>query len=372
MRSLNEARQTCERFHPGLIARLARLPLAEREAVGSPVFEDFRACGGPGLLVPVEYGGPAAGPLEAVRVQRALGSLSPSLAVATVMHHFTVAMLFKLAESADRLTEGQLKILGTVAGDGLLLASGWAEGRTGQNILNPAVRAVPVDGGYRVTGSKKPCSLSRSMDVLTASAGVIDADGGTRLALLLIPAESPGIRVKRFWSTPVLAAAQSDEVILEDVFVPAELAIGSAPQDADRLDDLQTAGFTWFELLTTSAYTGAASALVEQVLDAGRGSESERNALVVRLEAAVALAEGAARALAAGVAGDEAVSAVLVARYACQDLLTATADAAVELLGGMAFISSGDGAYLASAIRALAFHPPSRAGAAADLNCYLA
>ncbi|WP_331733355.1 acyl-CoA dehydrogenase family protein [Streptomyces sp. NBC_01276] len=373
MRSLTTARGICEQFHAGLLDALEDLPLSTREGEDSPVLELYRKHGGPGLLVPAAYGGAAAGPLEAVRVQRALAAASPSLGVATVMHHFTVAMLFRLAEATGRLTPAQLKLLSAVAPDGLLLASGWAEGRTDQNILAPSVVAERLPGGgYRVNGSKKPCSLSGSMDVLTASVQVTHDDGRSGLALMLIPASSPGIGTRPFWATPVLAASQSHEVRLTDVVVPEDLVIHSTPEDADRLDDLQTAGFTWFELLATSSYVGAASALVAQVLAGKRGTPAERAQLAVRLDAAVSLVEGAARSLEDGTEGDEAVAAVLTARYATQDLLAQTVDQAVEMLGGMAYIRSGDVAYLASAVRALAFHPPSRASVAAELAEYFA
>jgi alkylation response protein AidB-like acyl-CoA dehydrogenase len=90
------------------------------------------------------------------------------------------------------------------------------------------------------------------------------------------------------------------------------------------------------------------------------------------MEAAVNLVEGAARALADGMDGDEAVAAVLVARYASQDLLTDVVGAAVEMLGGMAFIRSPEVAYLGSAVHALAFHPPSRASVATQVADYFA
>ncbi|RST05473.1 acyl-CoA dehydrogenase [Streptomyces sp. WAC07149] len=372
MRSLTTARGVCEQFHAGLLDALEELPLTAREGADSPVLELYRKHGGPGLLVPAAYGGAAAGPLEAVRVQRAIASLSPSLGVATTMHHFTVAMLFRLAEATGRLTPAQLKLMSAVAPDGLLLASGWAEGRTDQNILAPSVVAERTPGGYRVNGSKKPCSLSGSMDVLTASVQVTEEDGRSALALMLIPASSPGVTTRPFWGTPVLAASQSHEVRLTDVEVPEDLVIHSTPEDADRLDDLQTAGFTWFELLATSSYVGAASALVAQVLAGGRGSAPERAQLALRMDAAVSLVEGAARSLEDGTGGDEAVAGVLTARYATQDLLSQTVDQAVEMLGGMAYIRSGDVAYLASAVRALAFHPPSRASVAAELAEYFA
>lgn len=372
MRSLTTARGICEQFHAGLLDALEDLPLSIREGADSPVLELYRKHGGPGLLVPAAYGGAAAGPLEAVRVQRAIAAASPSLGVATVMHHFTVAMLFRLAEATGRLTPAQLKLMTAVASDGLLLASGWAEGRTDQNILAPSVVAERIPGGYRVNGSKKPCSLSGSMDVLTASVQVTQEDGRSGLALMLIPASSPGIETRPFWATPVLAASQSHEVRLTDVVVPEDLVIHSTPEDADRLDDLQTAGFTWFELLATSSYVGAASALVAQVLEGNRGTAAERAQLAIRLDAAVSLVEGAARSLEDGTEGDEAVAAVLTARYATQDLLAQTVDQAVEMLGGMAYIRSGDVAYLSSAVRALAFHPPSRASVAAELAEYFA
>jgi alkylation response protein AidB-like acyl-CoA dehydrogenase len=90
------------------------------------------------------------------------------------------------------------------------------------------------------------------------------------------------------------------------------------------------------------------------------------------IEAAVGLLEGVARATDAGLSGDEGVAAVLVARYTVQKILAETTDLAVELLGGMAFIRSSDVDYLSSAVRALAFHPPSRSAAAEPLLDYFA
>lgn len=370
LRSLRDAREVCEKYHPGLAAALEKTPLAKRESAKSSVVETYRKHGGPGLLVPAEFSGPAATALDAARVQRAVGSLSPSLAVASVMHHFTVAMLFSLAGTAERLTPEQVKMLSAIATDGLLLASGWAEGSTDQNILLPSVVAERDGDGYVVNGSKKPCSLSKSMNILTASVSITDEQGRPSLALLLIPADSPGITVEPFWVNPVLAAAQSHEVKLTDVRVPAELVISSTPEDLHRLDDLQTAGFTWFELLTTASYVGAASALVDLVYRHERATPAARAALATRLEAANGLVEGTAKAIDDGLAGDDSVAAVLVTRYATQDLLARVVDDAAEILGGLAFMRSFDIAYLSSAVRALAFHPPSRASVAEQLDEY--
>jgi alkylation response protein AidB-like acyl-CoA dehydrogenase len=369
MRSLDEARSVCERYHPGLCEALAQIPLLERESHGSPVIEVFRKFGGPSLLVPEEHGGHGVDPLSAVRIMRAMSSYSPSLGAGVTMHHFTVAMLFALASSTGRLTPAQVGLLKRIAPENLLVASGWAEGKPDKNILIPTATATATAGGYLVNGGKKPCSLAGSMDLLTASVA-IPTDGEPALALLLIPAHSPGVDVHRFWMSDVLAGAESDEVRLTDVFVPHELVIATTPDDPGRLDDLQTAGFAWFEMLATSVYVGAVSGLVETALARGRGTVTDRANALVQLEAAAGLVEGAARALADGVGGDELVAAVMVARFAAQQLLNSSSDLAAELLGGIAFLQSSEIGYLVSAARPLAYHPPSRTATAQPLVDY--
>ncbi|MFE0044540.1 acyl-CoA dehydrogenase family protein [Streptomyces albireticuli] len=370
MRSLDLAREVCERYHPGLLKALAGVPYAERERPGGPVIGMFRAHGGVGMLVPAAFGGHGADAVQAVAVQRALGALSPSLAAAVTMHHFTAAMLYSLAGRGGRLTSAQLAVLHEVVPKRQLMASGWAEGRTQANILTPSVTARPVEGGFVLTGAKKPCSLSASMDWLTASVAVPGPDGRAELALALVPAGSEGMEVRPFWGSDLLAGAESDEVVLQDVFVPRELVVRTTATDPGRLDDLQSAGFVWFELLISAGYTGAAGALVEAVVDGERGTAGERARLALRLEAALAVLEGAARAVREGLAGEAAVAAVLVARYAVQEALPAVAAQALELLGGLDFIRAPGHARMAGVVRALAFHPPSWAGAAEPLLRY--
>src|SRR6266545_7977660 len=183
MEFLGKERATLEELLPGLDKALAEVALAVLEKPGGPAIRAFREAGGPGLLVPAEHAGLGADPVQAVRVQRAIGARCPSLAVATTMHHFSVATLVE----TSRLSTGfEWALLEGIAEQGLLVASGFAEGRPGQGILAPTVQAMRVDGGYLVNGSKKPCSLSASMDLLTASVALPRPDGGTELAVLLL------------------------------------------------------------------------------------------------------------------------------------------------------------------------------------------
>ncbi|MER6468063.1 acyl-CoA dehydrogenase family protein [Streptomyces collinus] len=371
MRSLDAARTVCERFHPGLLKELEQIPYTERERPGSPVIDLFRIHGGVGLLIPEAYGGHGAAPLEALRVQLALGAVSPSLVAAVSMHHFTAAMLYSLAVKSGRLTGAQTELLHRIVPEQQVMASGWAEGRTAQNILKPAVTARPVEGGFLLSGSKKPCSLSRSMSLLTASIAIHGEEGGEpELALALVPADAPGLSVHDFWGNDLLAGAESEEVRLEDVFVPADMVVRAGDDDPTRLDDLQSAGFVWFEMLISAGYAGSAAALVEQVVERKRGSVEERAALAVDMEAALALLEGVARGTGAEPGDEESVVRVLVARYAVQNALPDIVGRALELLGGLEFINNPASAKVAAATRALAFHPPSRIAASEPLLAY--
>jgi alkylation response protein AidB-like acyl-CoA dehydrogenase len=371
MRFLERERHTVAKLLPGLDEFLAGIPLAELERPGNPGIAEFRRSGGAGLLVPEQHGGAGAGALEALRVQRAIGARSPSLAVATTMHHFSMASLVVLAETGGG-TGLEWMLMEGLAKAKKLLASGFAEGRPGSSILEPTMSAVAAEGGVRVTGVKRPCSLAASMDLLTASVSVPRLDGtGEQLAVVLIPADAPGLRVSPFWGTFALAGTESEQVNVNNVFVPEELVVRTEPVAGGLLDELQVAGFLWFELLMCGSYLGAASAVVERVLGDERVPAAERVRLVTDLEAAMAALENIARRMPVEQRDQQLLGDALLVRYAVQDAIARVLPRALELLGGMAFIGSSDLGYLAATVNALGFHPPSRTRMAEPLAAFL-
>lgn len=364
-RLLLKERETLEEYLPGLDETLSGAPLLELERPGNGGIEAFREAGGAALLIPREYSGSGASPLEAMRVQCALGSRSPSLAIATTMHHFSVATLVEIASGEARL-EGLL--LEAIAQQRLLVASGFAEGKSSGGILAPTMRARRTADGYVVNGSKKPCSLSNSMDLLTASASLPeDPDNEAGFAVLMIPATSPGLQRRPFWGNQILAGAESDEVTLREVAVPDNLVF--RVDDPSKLDPMQSRGFFWFELLITASYVGVAGALVERVIETRRGLPAERTLLVSELEGALAALEGLVWMT--DHPSDEGLARMLFVRYGVQRALERASTQAMELLGGMSFVNSFETSYLFAATRGLAFHPPSRSGVSQALIDYL-
>jgi alkylation response protein AidB-like acyl-CoA dehydrogenase len=368
MNFLKRERTTLEQFLPSLDAKLSEIPLTEIERPGNPGLEMLRELEGTALLIPTEHGGKGATPVEAIQIHRAVATRSPSLAIAMTMHNFSVATLVEYLFYGDYTVE----LLQQVSGGQLLVASGFAEGRPGTSILDPLMKATPRDGGgYLINGSKKPCSLSNSMHILTASVAV-PANGGNgnhRRAVAVVPADAEGIARKPFWKGTVLTGAESDEVALTDVQISDEQIF--FPEVEEGLDAVEAGGFLWFELIVSASYLGVASALVERVLAAGKGDAAERAQLATEVEGAMGALEGVARWMQTGDRGESILTHALFVRFAVQQAIERAAARAAELLGGMAFIASPDVAYMLAASRALAFHPPSRLSVAPALDAYL-
>ncbi len=351
---LGRERSVLDAHLPGLDAALAELPLPALEAKDGPAIEMFRDAGGPALLVPAALGGLDATPADAICVQRALGARAPSLAVATTMHHFSIAGMLEVMRAGGG---AEWTVLEDVAREHKLLASGFAEGIHHQGAFSPTMRARRDNGRVFISGQKKPCSLSRSMDILTVSV-TIETDGNDEFAVAIVPADAPGIEVVPFWEAAVLCGTQSDAVVLSDVAVEPDMIIQAGGGPRPEFGGAQVASCIWFELLITAAYLGIASAVVQRMLEHSSGDSGVRAAAVADLEAAMAGLDSVARRVITG--ERDLLPTTLACRYACQDAINRAVAIAVEQLGGLAFIANSDVSYLATASRALAFHPPSR------------
>ncbi|MFE3986079.1 acyl-CoA dehydrogenase family protein [Nocardia tengchongensis] len=367
-------RALVEQYLSGLDKVLADAELSELEQRGGPALDLFRQAGGPALLIPVAHGGLGATPLEAVRIQRAIAGRSPSLAVGVMMHHLSVATFVEFLTANCEPDAFEWALLKMVAAEQMYVASASAEGKSGQSVLAPTMIARRDGDKFIVNGRKKPCSLSKSMTWLTASVlieGDEQYDGCVGMAI--ITADSAGLEVRPFWTSEVLAGAESDEVVLQDVEVSEQLIVFTDQRPGTQMDDVQMRGWTWFEVLAAASYIGVAGALVERVVEAGRGSAVEVGLLHVRLESAMAAVENLARQMDdTSSTAEQRLAQSLIVRFAAQDTVMAVAAEAAALVGGLRFIQDQTVGYLLQAVRAMAFHPPSRDRALTAVSQYMA
>ncbi|WP_225726919.1 MULTISPECIES: acyl-CoA dehydrogenase family protein [unclassified Nocardia] len=361
--SLIAARETAERLLPGLLDELIASAETISERDEHSLIPLWVRHEGPRLVAPRELGGLGASAVDAVRVMIAIGATTPALGAAITMHYLSVATLAVFADHAGESEREQIRQLILARA---VVASGFSEGRPGGSIFHPTMRATKCEGGYLLTGRKAPCSLSDSMDVLTAS---VELDSGER-AVALVPAKSENMTVRPFWRAHTLRGAESNMLELDGTFCPESLVVPSLLDDPTGATEML--GYQWFGLLILGTYLGAAYALLDYAL-AKDGAIDPKG--VVPMAGFLPAVENALLGLAAELDAKEvtadAAAELLALREAfdeCIDLLVGKVKFAA---GGITYMRNPDIGYLAEVCTVHRFHPPSMRDSGANLVAWL-
>jgi alkylation response protein AidB-like acyl-CoA dehydrogenase len=365
MRLLELERAVLERHAPGLDQTLADIGIGTLEQAPSPGLSIFRDHRAGRLLVPKEFGGLGASALEALRFQIALASRAPSMALATTMHQYKIAALGQLIKGGRDLSA----TMKAICQNDWLVASGGSEGEPGRTLYTPSMTARDADdgNGILVTGTKKPCSLTWSMDLLSVMLrSSPDSRYGGELLHVLVDPNHPSVQRERFWTNPILAAAENDAVTLNDTPVAPEhiFPIGST----DDAKPFALAAFGWFELLACGAYMGVVGAMLERMLQEDKGSKLRRAEISIQHDTLLAALEFMAVKLDGGELDSELLSRIFRIRYFAEKAIPQMAALCLEAIGGLTFGRSAEVGYLALASRVLYFHPPSMASMADNLS----
>lgn len=346
------ALEVLERYLPNAAGELASHPMEVLESPGNPGIGIFKDARGAGMLVPDDYGGGGASAREAVQIQYALGSLAPSTAVGLTMHQFTVATLVEMMRETGGL---EALVLESIATENLLVASAFAEGKPGGNVLDPTMTLVADGPSYRLSGVKKPCSLSASMDMITASVKM--PDPSEQFAVALLGATDDGVRTERFWNSPILAGAETEALVFDNVLIPEAGLTYVAP--SSELDRVQVRGYVWFELCIAAAYLGIAGGFVE-ALPEPRTDAAGLVTMAAELGSALAMLDSVAARLDDGEGEPGLLGECLIARYSVERAIQRGTDLAMELLGVEQLSQRPELVLVFTASRALPYHPPSR------------
>jgi alkylation response protein AidB-like acyl-CoA dehydrogenase len=365
---LKEERNTAFELIPHMATFLESASLLELERGESARLADvFRTLGQPGLAIAKALGGGGVSALQLAQLHTWVGAHCPSLAVMMTMHHHTVAGMM----AASQFFPDIQGLLSAVVQGNLLVASGFAEGRAHADILASTMAVEKTVGGYLVNGSKKPCTMTHHFDVITFGVNYVDPQGQTHLGIGAGFAGDPGIERKKFWSVPHLQAADSHQVIFNNLMVPESMMHFSKTVD-DQLDDAQHGTgnhlfAVWFQLLASASYLGMASALASRALSLRKGSQDDRAMLIIELQGATMALRGLAASIDEGRFMRPDLARAQATRFSVQEAISRISTRAFEMMGGIAFMSSEDVAYLLVATRVLAFHPTSKAASGAFL-----
>jgi acyl-CoA dehydrogenase len=183
-------------------------------------FELLRSSGFLAIAVPEELGGRGATVREVAMAQRQLAKHCGSTALASSMHqHVTLFTAWRYRRGLP----GAEATLKRIAGEHIVLVS-----TGGADFTRPRGEAVPVEGGYRVTGRKVFASQVPVGDVFSTMF-VLDDDGTKTVLNMAVPVKSEGVTVLDNWDTLGMRGTGSHDVEIVDVFVPEERVLARRP-----------------------------------------------------------------------------------------------------------------------------------------------
>lgn len=126
----------------------------------------------------------------------------------------------------------QAKYLPPIRNGQAIWCQGFSEPSAGSDLAALRTQAVPVEGGYSVTGQKVWTSYAGKADNCFLLARVPPSDGGpagkAAIVILLVDMRSSGIQVKQI--PALLGEGDIHEVFFDEVFVPSQDRLGAEGQ----------------------------------------------------------------------------------------------------------------------------------------------
>ena len=243
-------------------------------------YADLREAGFLSLCIPESHGGLGGDFVTYALVSEELGRHCGSTALTFNMHTATTMLVGQIADDLDLSVEDRAvherrreALWRGVVEDGAIHSQPFSEGRAPGETAGFAVQAVPVDGGYLVSGRKVFASLSDVADLHNVTCMVA---GDDRVRFLGVPADAEGLTVEGGWDSLGMRGTISKNLLFEEAFVPAEnefLPPGGFDQMARR--------WPYFYTTLSFTYLGIQRAVLDYTADylRGDGGPSERRDL---------------------------------------------------------------------------------------------
>jgi alkylation response protein AidB-like acyl-CoA dehydrogenase len=283
----------------------AHAPAHDRD--GSFPSDDFaalREAGLLGLMAPSALGGHGAGFADYAEVAMQLGAGYGATALVFNMHASVTGAL-ALADEATAVAMGvpqsflalRERVLRAAAG-GALFCVAMSERGAGSRLSQLTTSYEPVDGGWRIHGSKAFCSGAGHADGYLVAAVRTHPNGRRSVSQFVVPADVSGLVVEPTWDSLGMRATSSHDIHL-DVVVAQDALVGGLEGLGVVLAQAMP---QWLVGSYAAVYVGVA----QSALDAAAGYVAERGlgrlplvrARMGRADAAVAAAREVVRAAA--------------------------------------------------------------------------
>lgn len=177
-----------------------------------------------GMTIPAEYGGHGATFLERFVVTEELLAAGAPLAAHWISDRQIAPSLLKFGTEEQRR-----QLLPGIARGEIFFAIGMSEPDSGSDLASVRTKAVEVDGGWQLTGSKiwtSGAHLAHFFIVLARSAALDPQHRHAGLSQFIVALDSPGIDIRPIVS--MNGQHHFNQVFFDSVFVPDAMLFGRA------------------------------------------------------------------------------------------------------------------------------------------------
>ncbi|MEU9506083.1 acyl-CoA dehydrogenase family protein [Micromonospora sp. NPDC048170] len=188
--------------------------------------EDFTralaARGWVGMTIPTEYGGHGRTFLHRFVVTEELLAVGAPVAAHWIADRQIAPTLLRFGTEAQKR-----RFLPAIARGECYFGIGMSEPDSGSDLASVRTRAVRVDGGWRLTGTKVWTSgahRAHAFFALARSAPLDTADRHAGLSQFIVDLRGPGVTIRPI--TSMNGAHHFNEVFLDDVLVPDDMVLG--------------------------------------------------------------------------------------------------------------------------------------------------
>jgi alkylation response protein AidB-like acyl-CoA dehydrogenase len=291
-----------------------------------------------GIEVPEQYGGTGSSFFTAVLIVEELSHVDASVGVLVDVQNTLVNNAF-LRWGSESLKEKYLPQLTSEKVGAYALS----EAGSGSDAFALATRAVEADGGYRLTGQKLWITNGAEAEIFIIFANVNPEAGYRGITAFIVEKGFDGFSVGKKEDKLGIRASSTTELILQDVFVPAENVLGEIGKGYKTAIETLNEGRIGIGAQMLGIAQGALDATVKYVQEReqfGRpigdfqGVQFQIAEMATELEAARLLVYNAARLKDAGRPFlQEAAMAKLFSSQVAQKV----ASTAIDLFGGYGF-----------------------------------
>jgi alkylation response protein AidB-like acyl-CoA dehydrogenase len=332
---------------------------------------DLREAGYLRAAIPADRGGLGLSLAQLNREQRRLGYWAPATGVGINMHLYWTGPTADLARAGDAGVDWLVEDI--VAGK--VFAAGHGEPGNDMGLFDSLTAAVPVSGGYRVSGHKVFTSLSPAWDWLGIHARDDSDPEHPKVVHGFVARDSEGVRTEPTWDTLGLRATASHDTYLDNVFIPHERVVGISEVGAVP-EGFVSAILPWVLPMLGNVYLGLGRRAVDLALDTARRrtTKSTGDAPVATkpfvqylaaeaelvLEGATAQLDELTAGLTAGVDyGERTLPRLFAAKENATRAARQATELAMEIVGASSLHKRGELERLYRDVRAGAFHPPN-------------